>query len=126
MASLKDVLHGRGDSQATALVTAALKWLKESSWMAQRELRELPEVRAILASPDELRRECILDVTGRKDGYDRVRLLSVIARKRVELTGADVEALLAPARAKMEQREAWLRSQTMLALNRQMSTPTRA
>jgi len=120
MASLKDVPRGRGDSQATALVTAALKRLKESSWMAQRELRELPEVRAILASPDELRRECILDVAGRKDGYDRVRLLSVIARKRVELTGADVEALLAPARAKMEQREVWLRSQTILALNRQI------
>jgi hypothetical protein len=118
--SLKDGLRGRGDSQATALVTAALQRLKESSWMAERELRELPEVRAILASPDELRRQCILDVAGRKDGYECVRLLSVIARKRVELTGADVEALLAPARTKMEQREKWLRSQTILCLNRQI------
>lgn len=88
MASLKDVLRGRRDSEATALVAAALQRLEESSWMAERELRELPEVRAILDSPDELRRECILDVAGRRYGYGCVRLLSVIACKRVELTSA--------------------------------------
>jgi hypothetical protein len=120
MASLKDVLHGPGDSEAASLVAAALKSLKESSWMAELKLRELPEVRAILDSPDELRRECILDVAGRRDSYDCVRLLSVIARKRVELTGVDIEALLSPARAKLEQREAWWRSQTIRVLNRQI------
>jgi Domain of unknown function (DUF4132) len=120
MASLEDVLRGRGDSEAAVLVAAALKRLKESSWMAELELRELPEVQGILDSPDELRRECILDVAGRRDSYDCVRLLSVIARKRVELTDADIEALLSPAGAKMEQREAWWRSQTIRALNRQI------
>jgi hypothetical protein len=120
MASLEDVLRGRGDSEAAVLVAAALKRLKESSWMAELELRELPEVQGILDSPDELRRECILDVAGRRDSYDCVRLLSVIARKRVELTDADIEALLSPAGAKMEQREAWWRSQTLRALNRQI------
>jgi hypothetical protein len=120
--SLKDVLGDRGDSQARALVTAALKKLRESSWMPEPEVRELPEVRAVLDSSDELRRQCILGVAGRRDGYECVRLLSVIARKRVELTGADLEALLSPPRGKMDYGEAWRRGQMIRALSRQIES----
>ena len=122
MRSLRDALGGRGDSQASALVTAALKKLRESSWLPEPELRELPEVRAVLDSSDELRRQCILGVAGRGDGWECVRLLSVIARKRVELTAADLEALLAPPRGKMDGAPAWRHGQMLRVLSRQIES----
>jgi hypothetical protein len=86
VASLKDVLRGRRDSEATALVAAALQRLEESSWMAERELRELPEVRAILDSPDELRRECI---PRRRRPEGRLRLRAPAFGNRSQARGAD-------------------------------------
>ncbi len=76
MASPKDVLRGGKDSEAATLVAAALRSVCNAERSAdygvrESQLGELPEVRAILESPDELRRECILVVADRKDGYDQ-------------------------------------------------------
>jgi len=133
MASPKDVLRGGKDSEAATLVAAALRSVCNAERSAdygvrESQLGELPEVRAILESPDELRRECILVVADRKD--DRAagrhwrtktaRLFSVIARKNAGLTGADLEALLSPPRAKLERQEVWWLTEKIRVLSRQI------
>ena len=84
------------EDQAATLVAAALRALNDASWMPESELRKLPQVRAILQEPAALRRSCLLQLADRRYGYDGIRLLSVIARKRMELTAEDVERLLDP------------------------------
>jgi len=112
MAAPGGPVRGRADRAAETLVAAVLRKLAKVGIAS--EVRKVPEVRAILESPDEVRRQCILLLAG-PDGYllapgqhyadQVVRVLSVIARRRVGLTCADLEALLAlpPAELQPEQ-----------------------
>lgn len=91
MSPLRDVLSRRNERDAGKLVADALKALDDRSWRPEAELRKLRQVKEILGAPDERRRACVLEVARRRDSYDCVRLLSLIARKRVDLTAEEIE-----------------------------------
>ena len=63
-------------------------------------MRRLPEVAAILDAPDEVRRECILELAEAASRSEPPRwyvastLLSMAARRRIDLGAADVRTLL--------------------------------
>ena len=120
MFSQRAAVPGRGASEAATLVTAALSALEEAQWGAESDARELPDVRAILDAPEELRRECLLEIAGREEGYHRLTLLSLLARKRVQLTADDIEQLLSPFGSELEPLEAWRHSETVRVLSRQL------
>ncbi|NIK60113.1 DUF4132 domain-containing protein [Kribbella shirazensis] len=109
-----------GDADAAALVAAALKALGSRSWTADGDARALPQLQAILQAPDALRRECILTVSERVDSYYCVQLLSVIARKRLQLSAEHIERLLRLRLGNLEQPEAWWSSEALRAVSRQV------
>lgn len=93
----------REGSTAAAYVAAAVKSLTEeigTRWLPVSRMREIPDVRAILQSPEEVRPECILLIAGRDDGYcwadcrdavtSTVHLFSMITRRHVGLACADI------------------------------------
>jgi len=69
-------------------------------WMSVPELRALDEVKAILGAPDDLRRDCVIELAERSVGLEwsshARQLLPVAARKRLPLSAAEVY-LLTPA-----------------------------
>jgi hypothetical protein len=94
--------------------------LDQGRWISEAELRQRPEVRAILEGPDELRRACIVEAAARRDSFHCVNLLSAIGRKRVELSAADVETVLAPARPELDHRGRYWYSESIRVLSRQI------
>ena len=117
MVSLRDRLRGPKDRDAAALVTAAVEKI-EKRWSSDAEMRKLREVRAIVEAPDELRRECVLEAARRTDTHASARLLSVITRKRVELTAEDIESLLSPLQDRIPDQERWQRVVRISTLSR--------
>ena len=131
MTSPEGAVRDREDSGAAALVEAAVQSLTRETrqvWLPVSDMREIPEVRAILESPDDVRRECILLAAGRDDGYcwadcrdavsPTVHLFSMITRRHVELACADIEALLAFPRAELDRNEVWWLSEKARVLSR--------
>jgi len=108
-----------GDEAAT-LVAAALEALHGRSWTADGDARAMPQIQAIQQAPEALRRECILTASDRVDSYHCVQLLSVIARKRVQLSEAHIERLLTPRLGELEQPEFWWSSEALRAVSRQI------
>ncbi|MFI7061804.1 DUF4132 domain-containing protein [Kribbella sp. NPDC050124] len=108
------------DGAAATLVAAALQSVRGRYWRAESDARALPEVQAILQGSEVLRRESILSVSEQVDGYHCVQLLSVIARKRVELSAAHIERLLAARLGHLERPESWWSSECLRVLSRQI------
>ncbi|TCC05096.1 DUF4132 domain-containing protein [Kribbella soli] len=109
-----------GDGEAAALVAAALQTLRSRSWTADGDARAMPEIQAILQATDALRLECILTVSEQVDSYHCAQLLSVIARKRVQLTAEHIERLLTLRIGQFEQSQAWRSSEALRAVSRQI------
>lgn len=80
----------------------------------------MPEIQVILQATEALRLECILTVSERVDSYHCAQLLSVIARKRVQLSAEHIERLLTLRLGQFEQAEAWRSSQALRAVSRQI------
>ncbi|MGW7681705.1 DUF4132 domain-containing protein [Kribbella sp. NPDC054772] len=110
----------RGDAGAATMVAAALQALNGLSWSPGRVTRALPQVQAILQGSDALRRECILSVFDRVHSYRCVELLSVIARKRVELSAEHIERLLVLPRAQQDQSQWWWYGECLRLVSRQI------
>jgi hypothetical protein len=124
VSGLKGKLRRGKQQDADALVSAAIRVLEDRSWMPERELRQLAEVRAITEAEDDVRRACILGTVRRLDSYYCVMLLSVIGRKRVELTAADIRAVLTSPRPPdgdpSEHLPRWWWTQSVRILGRQL------
>ncbi|WP_410787280.1 DUF4132 domain-containing protein [Kribbella sp. C-35] len=80
----------------------------------------MPEVQVILQAAEPLRLECILIVSERVDSYHCAQLLSVIARKRLQLSPEHIERLLTPRIGQFEQSQAWWSSEALRAVSRQI------
>ncbi|TCN44368.1 uncharacterized protein DUF4132 [Kribbella orskensis] len=102
------------------MVAAALQALHGRSWTTKPDARALPQVQAILQGSEALRRECILSVSDRVDSYSSVQLLSVIARKRVELSAEHIERLLTPRLVQLEMPESLWSSECLRLMSRQI------
>ncbi len=112
-------------NEASALVTAALRAVDDGSTRPEPDKRQLPEVQAILDAPDELRRACVLDLVQRRDSnaHRHVELLSVIARKRLELSATDIEILSRPyAEPGPPGTRAWQCRESVRILSRQVES----
>jgi hypothetical protein len=80
----------------------------------------MPEIQAILQATDALRLECILTVSERVDSYHCAQLLSVIARKRIQLSAENIERLLTLRIGQFETSQAWWSSEALRAVSRQI------
>ncbi len=81
---------------AAALVDAAMAFLNEYYGFRDERWRTAPEIRAINAAPDDVRRQCIL-IAARDGQWAGTELLHYITRKRAGLTLDDIEEILPPA-----------------------------
>jgi hypothetical protein len=123
VASIRDALRRRGKSEAEGIVSAALAGFERepgTMYAPESEMRNTPEVRAILNASDDLRRECLLVVVGRMDSYQCVELISMIGRKRLALTAADLEAIVALPDAKKPDSARWWHGRSVRALTKQI------
>ena len=89
-----DETAARTARDAAVMVGAIMQVLKKRGW-GQDEIRALPEVQAILTSPDALRRACILQAAA-TEAYEwqATQLLAIIARRRAWLNLEDIEMVL--------------------------------
>ncbi|MET9311503.1 DUF4132 domain-containing protein [Kribbella sp. NPDC003505] len=109
-----------GETEAAALVAAALRALGSRSWTSDGDVRALPQVQTILQAPETLRRECILTIPDRIDSHHCAQLMSVIARRRVRLSAEHIERLLDLRPGEREQPEAWWSSWALRGVSRQI------
>ena len=107
-----------------ALVRRALDARMQQGWESEQVLRGLPEVVPILEARDELRRECVLQLTvagmsaaNPMRAYRARQLLGMLMRRKTELGPADVRELLEIVQAgARKQNGPWVASQTLAPL----------
>ena len=89
-------------TEAAGLVAAATEQIEaERGWMGQPEIRRLPEVQAILAAPDPLRRACAVEAAQlmAREFHPQLQfVLAMALRKKLDLPAADGAALIAAVR----------------------------
>jgi hypothetical protein len=88
-----DQTAARAARDPAVLVGAAMQVLKQRD-RGQDEIRALPQVRAILACSDTLRRACILRAAADDCERPATQLLAVIARQRAWLSLEDIKLVL--------------------------------
>lgn len=79
---------------ASALVEAALDAVPSGSWLAQPELRKIPEVQAMTGAPDETRLDCIRELAQRlldtrDQGLEAVQVFGIVARRKLTIPPED-------------------------------------
>ena len=74
----------------------------------------------IAQAAEPLRLECVMTVSERVDSYHCAQLLSVIARKRIQLSAEHIERLLTLRIGQFEQSQAWWSSEALRAVSRQI------
>lgn len=74
----------------------------------------------IVKAADPLRLECIMTVSEHVDSHHCAQLLSVIARKRLQLSAEHIERLLTLRIGQFEQSQAWWSSEALRAVSRQI------